>query len=58
MSKENFDIYFINKLSDEIKQLVVDKETITINADKKIRYVLSPKQYIEYKEKQNKSKKK
>lgn len=58
LAKENFDIYFINKLSDEIKQLVVDKETITINADKKIRYVLSPKQYIEYKEKQKKSKKK
>ena len=58
LAKENFDIYFINKLSDEIKQLVVDKETININTDKKIRYVLSPKQYIEYKEKQNKSKKK
>lgn len=58
LAKENFDVYFINKLSDEIKQLVVDKETININTDKKIRYVLSPKQYIEYKEKQKKSKKK
>ncbi len=58
LSKEFFDVYFIDKLSDEIKQLVVDKETVTINADKKIRYVLSPKQYVEYKSKQNKQKKK
>ena len=58
LSKEFFDVYFIDKLSDEIKQLVVDKETVTINSDKKIRYVLSPKQYVEYKSKQNKQKKK
>jgi Spy/CpxP family protein refolding chaperone len=57
LSKEYFDVYFINKLSDEIKQLVVDKETVTINTDKKIRYVLTPQQYIEYKAQQSKKKK-
>ena len=52
------DVFLIDALSKEIKALAVDKETVNINIDKKIRYVLPPEQYLKYKEKQNKKNKK
>ena len=58
LSKEYFDVFFIDELTKEIKILTVDKTTVNINVDKKIRYVLSPEQYTKYKQKQNKKNKK
>ena len=58
LSKSYFDIFVIDELSKEIKILTADKEKVDINVEKKIRYVLSPEQYVKYKEKQNKKKKK
>lgn len=52
------DVFLIDELSKEIKSLAVDKETVNINVDKKIRYILAPEQYLKYKEKQNKKNKK
>ena len=52
------DVFLIDELSKDIKALAVDKETIDINVEKKIRYVLSPEQYLKYKQKQNKKNKK
>ena len=52
------DVFLIDELSKEIKILVVDKETVNINVDKKIRYILAPEQYLKYKEQQSKKNKK
>ena len=51
------DVFLIDELSKEIKLLAVDKETVDINVDKKIRYVLTQEQYLEYKQKNKKNKK-
>ncbi|MBR3627894.1 MAG: hypothetical protein IKN42_03485 [Elusimicrobia bacterium] len=52
------DVFLIDELSKDIKSLAIDKETVYINVEKKIRYVLSPDQYLKYKQKQNKKNKK
>ncbi len=52
------DAFLIDALTKEIKALVVDKVTVNINIDKKIRYVLDSQQYLRYKQKQNKKNKK
>ncbi|MCR4662484.1 MAG: hypothetical protein K5622_01190 [Endomicrobiaceae bacterium] len=52
------DVFLIEELSKDIKLLAVDKETVNINVDKKIRYVLSAEQYLKYKQQQNKKDKK
>ena len=52
------DAFLIDALTKEIKALVVDKVTVNINIDKKIRYVLDSQQYLKYKQKQNKKSKK
>ena len=52
------DVFLIDELSREIKALAVDKETVNINVDKKIRYILAPEQYLKYKQVQNKKNKK
>lgn len=54
LTNEFADVFFIDELSKDIKSLAVDKETVNINVDKKIRYVLTPDQYLKYKQKQNK----
>lgn len=54
LSKESYDDFVIDKISKEIKTLVVDKETINLNVDKKLRYVLGPDKYLIYKQKQDK----
>ena len=58
LTSEFSDVFLIDALSREIKALAVDKETVNINIDKKIRYVLPPEQYLKYKQKQNKKNKK
>lgn len=44
------DVFLIDELSKSIKSLAVDRETVDINVEKKIRYVLSPEQYLKYKQ--------
>ena len=44
------DVFLIDELSKNIKSLAVDRETVDINVEKKIRYVLSPEQYLQYKQ--------
>lgn len=44
------DVFLIEELSKSIKSLAVDRETVDINVEKKIRYVLSPEQYLKYKQ--------
>lgn len=50
------DVFLIDELSKEIKLLAVDKETVDINVEKKIRYILTPEQYLNYKSQKNKKK--
>lgn len=56
LSKDNYNVFLVEKLSSEIKILAIDRETVDINVDKKIRYVLDFDQYLKYKEKQKKKK--
>lgn len=56
LSKDFYDVYYVEDLSNEIKKLAVDKETVSINVAKKIRYVLDSDQYLKYKEQQKKNK--
>ncbi|MBQ3943529.1 MAG: hypothetical protein II669_04345, partial [Elusimicrobia bacterium] len=53
LAKKFQDVFLINDISEEIKKLAVDIETVNINVDKKIRYVLDPEQYLQYKQLQN-----
>ena len=61
LANEMQDVFIIEEISREIKILAADRETININVDKKIRYVLDSEQYLIYKrnmEKKNKNKEK
>ncbi|MBR3655299.1 MAG: hypothetical protein IKN62_07730 [Elusimicrobia bacterium] len=59
LAKEMQDVFIVEDISREIKILAADRETVNINVDKKIRYVLDSEQYLIYKrniEKKNKEK--
>lgn len=51
------DVFLIDALSKDIKSLAVDKQTVDINVEKKIRYILTSEQYLKYRKKQNKKNK-
>ena len=57
LASDFLDVFLIDALSRDIKLLAVDKEIVNINVDKKIRYVLTPEQYLKYKRKQNRKNK-
>ena len=57
LANELQDAFIIEEISREIKILAADKETVNINVDKKIRYVLDREQYLIYKRNQNKKNK-
>lgn len=58
LSKDNFDAYVIDNLSNDIKQLASDIEKIRIDAKKKTRRILLPEQYSQYELQKNKTGKK
>lgn len=57
LANEIQDAFIIEEISREIKMLAADKETVNINVDKKIRYVLDSEQYLMYKQNKNKKNK-
>lgn len=57
LSNELQDAFIIEEISREIKMLAADRETVNINVDKKIRYVLDSEQYLIYKRNKNKKNK-
>lgn len=57
LSKDDHDIFLVEKLSGEIKLLAIDRKAVYVDVDKKIRCVLDFGQYLKYKEKQKKKKK-
>ncbi len=58
LAKDMHDVFVVDALSKEIKELTIDKETVSINVDKKLRYILDSEQFLKYKEQQNKKNKK
>jgi len=57
LANDMYDAFTVDEISKEIKELVIDKETVNLNVDKKLRYVLDSDQYLKYKQKQkNKNK--
>ncbi len=57
LANDMYDAFTVDEISKEIKELVIDKETVNLNVDKKLRYVLDSDQYLKYKQKQkNKTK--
>ena len=57
LANDMYDAFTVDEISKEIKELVLDKETVNLNVDKKLRYVLDSDQYLKYKQKQkNKAK--
>lgn len=57
LAKDMHDVFVVDALSREIKELVSDKETVNINVDKKLRYVLDSEQFLRYKKAQSKKSK-
>ena len=57
LANELQDAFIIEEISREIKMLAADRETVNINVDKKIRYVLDSEQYLIYKRNKNKKNK-
>ncbi|MBO7610968.1 MAG: hypothetical protein J6T23_02025 [Elusimicrobia bacterium] len=57
LANEIQDAFIIEEISREIKMLTADIETVNINVDKKIRYVLDSEQYMTYKKNKNKKNK-
>lgn len=57
LAKDMYDVYVVDSLSKEIKELMADKESVNINVDKKLRYVLDSEQFLKYKQLQDKKKK-
>ena len=51
LANDMYDVYIVEEIAREIKSLVVDKETVNLNIDKKLRYVLDSEQYLKYKQK-------
>ena len=52
LANDMYDAFTVDEISKEIKELVIDKETVNLNVDKKLRYVLDSDQYLKYKQKQ------
>ena len=57
LANELQDAFIIEEISREIKMLAADRETVNINVNKKIRYVLDSEQYLIYKRNKNKKNK-
>ena len=57
LANELQDAFIIEEISREIKMLAADRETVNINVDKKIRYILDSEQYLIYKRNKNKKNK-
>ncbi len=51
LANDMYDVFLVEEIAREIKALVVDKETVNLNIDKKLRYVLDSEQYLRYKQK-------
>ncbi|WP_372518875.1 hypothetical protein [Candidatus Ruminimicrobiellum ovillum] len=51
LANDMYDVFVVEEIARELKNLVVDKETVNLNIDKKLRYVLDSEQYLKYKRK-------